>query len=125
MDLAAVRDYCLALPETTESLPFGEQALVFKVCGKMFALLALDELPPWVTLKCDPEQAVDLRERYTGIVPGYHMNKRHWNTVVLDGRVPSGLVRSMLDGSYRLVMAGLRKNDRERVRGLLEHRGRM
>ena len=115
MDLAAVRDLCLALPEAAESFPFGEGALVFKVAGKMFALLALDAIPARVNLKCDPERAVELREAYPAVAPGYHMNKRHWNTVVLDRSVPSPRVREMVTDSYRLVVVGLKKADRERV----------
>ena len=124
MDLAVVRDQCLAFPETEESFPFGEQTLVFKVAGKIFALLALDALPPYVNLKCDPEHAIELRERHGGITPGYHMNKRHWNSVRLDRSVPSPLVRELVSESYRLVVAGLKKRDRERVLAVLEKEGR-
>lgn len=117
MHLDELRAHCLGLPEASEDLPFGPDALVFKVCGKMFALLSLDAIPPRVNLKGDPEQAAELRERYEAITPGYHMNKQHWNTVTVDGRVPAALVRSMIDDSYRLVVAGLRKADRERIEG--------
>lgn len=109
------RSLCLALPETTEDLHFGPDVLVFKVCNKMFALLSLDDLPPSANLKCDPERAIALREQYDAITPGYHMNKRHWNSVTLNAEVPPTLVRSMIEDSYRLVVAGLRKADRDRL----------
>ena len=122
MTIDTLRAHCLALPETTEGFPFGEQVLVFKVAGKMFALLALDEIPPRVNLKCDPERAVRLRERYEAVVPGYHMNKQTWNTVMLRSGLPSDLVRTFVDDSYRLVVAGLKKADRERIEAALaEH----
>lgn len=114
MDLADVRDYCLAQPEATEDQPFGPDVLVFKVAGKMFALLSLDAIPPRVNLKVEPERGVELRERYEAVEPGRHMNKRHWVTVTLGG-VPNGLLRELIDDSYRLVVAGLRKADRERL----------
>lgn len=116
----AIRDHCLALPETTESFPFGDDTLVFKVAGKMFALIGLERLPRFVNLKCDPEYAIELREQYEGITPGYHMHKKQWNSVLLDGSVPSTLVHSLVDDSYRLVVAGLKKADRERVRAQLD-----
>ncbi len=115
MYLDEFRSACLALPETREDQPFGPDVLVFKVCDKMFALLSLDDIPPRVNLKCDPEEAVALREEYDAILPGYHMNKRHWNTVVLNAEVPTALVHAMIEDSYRLVVAGLRKADRKRL----------
>ncbi len=115
MYLDEFRSLCLALPGATEDQPFGPDVLAFKVCGKMFATLGLDDVPPRVNLKCEPERAVRLRERYAAITPGYHMNKRHWNTVSLSAEVPSALVRSLTEDSYRLVVAGLREADRERL----------
>ncbi len=115
MQLDAFRSACLALPEAAEDLPFGPDVLVFKVGGKMFALLSLDNLPPRASLKCEPERAAELRERYAAVTPGYHLNKRHWNTLVLGADVPADLVRSMIADSYRLVVAGLGKADRERL----------
>lgn len=120
MHLDELRAYCLALPEATEDLPFGPDTLVFKVAGKMFALLSLDEVPARVNLKCDPERAAELRERYPAVTPGYHMNKRHWNSVSLGRGLPGDLVRSMIDDSYRLVVEGLRKADRERLLAALQ-----
>lgn len=115
MHLDELRAHCLALPETTEGLPFGPDPLVFKVCGKMFALLSLDQIPPRIGLKCDPEWAVTLREDYEAIGTSPYLHKRLWNSVTLDRSVPSPLVREMVEHSYRLVAAGLKKADRERI----------
>ncbi len=103
MDLARFREYCLSKSHVTESTPFGPDVLVFKVRGKMFALAALDEVPTRVNLKCDPDLALDLRDRYEQVTPGYHMNKRHWNTVEIEGGIPDGELRKMIDHSYDLV----------------------
>ena len=108
-DLADFRAYCLAKPNVTEGTRFGGDTLVFKVGGKMFALASLDEVPPRVNLKCDPERALDLRDRYEEVQPGYHMNKKHWNTVELGGGIPEAELRSMIDHSYDLVLARLPK----------------
>ena len=108
-DLADFRAYCLTKPNATEGTPFGEDTLVFKVGGKMFALASLDEVPPRVNLKCDPECALDLRDRYEEVQPGYHMNKKHWNTVELSGGIPEAELRAMIDHSYDLVAARLPK----------------
>ena len=104
MDLAEFREYCLSKPGATEGTPFGPDVLVFKVAGKMFALAALDEVPSTVNLKCDPELALDLRDRYEQVRPGYHMNKKHWNTVEIEGAIPDGELRKMIDHSYDLVI---------------------
>jgi len=109
MDLAQFREYCLSKPGATEDTPFGPDVLVFKVSGKMFALAAVDEVPPSVNLKCDPDLALDLRDRYEQITPGYHMNKKHWNTVQMDGGVPDTEVRRMINHSYDLVTKALPK----------------
>src|SRR5882762_6315414 len=109
MDLADFRDYCLMKPGTTEGMPFGETVVVFKVNGKMFALASLDDVPPRVNLKCDPDLALELRDRYEEVEPGYHMNKKHWNTVVLDGVIPEREIRKMIDDSYELVVQSLPK----------------
>lgn len=107
MDLASVCELCLSLPHVEETVPFGPDTLVFKVAGKVFALTSPEEFPARVNLKCDPDKAVALREEHAGITPGYHMNKRHWNTVVLDGALPPGLVRELVRHSYDLVVAGI------------------
>lgn len=115
MDLEAVYTYLAAQHGATEAFPFGPQALVFKVMGKMFALLAPDALPPALSLKSDPEEALLLRERYAAVQPGYHMNKKHWNTIALDGSIPPEELRAMIDASYTLVVQGLKKADRDRL----------
>ena len=115
MDLEAVYTYLTGKPGATEDFPFGPQALVFKVMGKMFAILAPDELPPYVSLKCDPVEALRLRERYAAVRPGSHLNKKHWNSVMLDGRIPTEVLQAMLDASYDLVVAKLKKADREKL----------
>ena len=96
-------------PGAVEDYPFGDEVAVFKVAGRMFALLPLGEVPGSVSLKCDPDLAVSLRSRYAGIRPGYHLNKRHWNTVTLDGSVPDEEVLELIEHSYDLVVAGLTK----------------
>lgn len=105
MDIVELREYCISLPDVTEGFPFGEDTLVFKAFGKMFALANLNgELS--VNLKCDPEKAIELREIYPAVEPGYHMNKRHWNTVRIDGSIPQGLIKEWINHSYNLVKSG-------------------
>lgn len=117
LDLAHIRRHCLALPGAEETWPFGPDTLVFKVLGKMFALTAFEPEPSSINLKCDPADSLALQAEFPGIRPGYHMNKRHWITVDLNGSVPTGLVRELIDDSYALVVRGLPKADRERLRG--------
>ena len=107
MDLAQFREYCLSKSCATESTPFGPDVLVFKISDKMFALAALDEVPITANLKCDPDLALELRDRYEQVTPGYHMNKRHWNTVEIEGGIPDTELRKMIDHSYDLVAKGL------------------
>jgi predicted DNA-binding protein (MmcQ/YjbR family) len=109
MDLAEFREYCLTKPGAKEGTPFGTDVLVYKVGGKMFALAALDEVPPTANLKCDPDLALDLRDRYEQVKPGYHMNKKHWNTVEIEGSIPAIELRKMIDHSYQLVVESLPK----------------
>jgi predicted DNA-binding protein (MmcQ/YjbR family) len=109
MDLAQFREYCLSKPRATEGTPFGPDVLVFKVSDKMFALAALDEVPTTVNLKCDPDLALELRDRYEQVTPGYHMNKKHWNTVGIEGGIPDSELRKMIDHSYDLVAKRLPK----------------
>jgi predicted DNA-binding protein (MmcQ/YjbR family) len=115
MNIEAFREYCLDKPAATEGTPFGPDNIVFKVAGKMFALAALDEVPPAVNLKCDPDLALELRDRYEQVRPGYHMNKKHWNTVVLDGAILPVEVRKMIDHSYHLVVQSLPKSQRVKL----------
>ena len=107
MQADVFREYCLKKAGATEETPFGPEHLVFKVGGKMFALLGYEELPVTANLKCDPDRALELRDRYEQVRPGYHMNKRHWNTVEIAGAIPEAEVRGMIDHSYELVVAGL------------------
>jgi len=106
---------CAAKPGAAEDYPFGDEAAVFKVAGRMFALVALGGAPGSVSLKCDPDLAVGLRSRYAGITPGYHLNKRHWNTVALDGSVPFEEVLELIDHSYDLVVARLSRTQRDQL----------
>jgi predicted DNA-binding protein (MmcQ/YjbR family) len=107
MDLAEFREYCLTKLGASEETPFGPDVLVFKVSGKMFALAAFDEVPTTVNLKCDPDLALDLRDRYEQIKPGYHMSKKHWNTVEIESGIPDVELRRMIDHSYELVIKHL------------------
>ncbi|MEU5080101.1 MULTISPECIES: MmcQ/YjbR family DNA-binding protein [Streptomyces] len=111
-----LRAFCLSFNAAVEDFPFGPEFSVFKVLGKMFALTTLDARPLTVNLKCDPEDAVRLRGEHEGlIVPGWHMNKRHWNTVTVDGTLPDRLVRELIEDSYDLVVAGLPRAQRLRL----------
>src|SRR5437867_10299862 len=109
MEPVECREYCLKKLKVTEGTPFGETVLVFKVAGKMFALMSLDEVPATANLKCDPDLALDLRDRYEQVRPGYHMNKKHWNTVEIEGGIPGIELRRMIDHSYELVIKNLPK----------------
>ncbi|NOY13562.1 MAG: MmcQ/YjbR family DNA-binding protein [Deltaproteobacteria bacterium] len=109
MDFVTLRSYLLAKPGAVEDFPFDSTTLVLKVGGKMFALLGINDEPLRINLKCDPHQAELLRQRYPAVLPGYHMNKRHWNTVVLDGSIAEEEIREMIDESYALVVKGLPK----------------
>jgi predicted DNA-binding protein (MmcQ/YjbR family) len=112
MTLAEFREHCIRLPGFSEDLPFGPEVLAFRVGGKIFALMDVD-LFVSVNLKCDPERAIELREQYPGITPGYHMNKQHWNTVLCDGSVPHKLLLELAEHSYALVRASLPKKVRD------------
>ncbi len=112
MNLEQLIQRCLAYPRVEETSPFGPDVLVYKVYGKMFALTNPDRFPPTVNLKCDPDKALELRDRYDAVQPGYHMNKKHWNTLTLDGTVPSEEVEEMVEQSFRLVVKSLKKVDR-------------
>jgi predicted DNA-binding protein (MmcQ/YjbR family) len=115
MNIEEIREYCLAKAGVEEGFPFDEETLVFKVGGKMFLLTGLDE-PGRINIKCDPELAVERREQYPdAVVPGYHMNHKHWNTVVTDGPVRDDELRQWIDESYELVKASLPKKVREKL----------
>jgi predicted DNA-binding protein (MmcQ/YjbR family) len=109
MNIESLRDYCLSKPGTEEALPFGPDNLVYKVNGKIFLITGLDQEQLGFNVKCDPELAIELREKYPCVIPGYHMNKKHWNTIVVDGSVSVKQLKEWINHSYELV-AGKRKN---------------
>ena len=109
MTLGELLDYALAKPDTEETLPFGPDVLVMKTNGKMFLLIPLDTEQVQCNAKCDPERAIALREEYASIIPGYHMNKKNWNTMILDGSIPRALVYELIDHSYELVRSSVKK----------------
>lgn len=119
MNIETLRNYCLTKRGVTEELPFGPDTLVFKVKGKIFALTGLDEVPLKVNLKCDPEKVVELREEYPdNILPGYHMNKKHWNTVIPDAGLSKSLIFGLIDHSYELVLLSLPKKIQKELESL-------
>lgn len=114
-----LREYCNSMPGATEDFPFDDVTLVVKVRGKIFALMATDQDPdtPSINLKCEPTLAEMLRETYPAVVPGYHMNKRHWNTVTVDGSIPEPEIHEMIDHSYEQVVKSLPRKEREALMG--------
>jgi predicted DNA-binding protein (MmcQ/YjbR family) len=114
MDIELLREYCLQKPDTTEDLPFGPDVVVFKVKGKAFLLLSLDTEDLQFNVKCDPDRAVELREEYSCVQPGYHMNKKHWNTIIVDGTLNTKQLKQMVDHSYELVAE--KANSKKRVK---------
>lgn len=111
MNIESFRSYCLTKKGVTEEFPFGEDTLVYKVMGKMFALTDLESFES-INLKCEPEAGVQLREQHASVLPGYHMNKKHWITVLMDGSIPDMLIRRWIDESYYLVTASLTKSQK-------------
>ena len=119
MNIEEFRSYCLTKKGVTESFPFDSETLVFKVMGKIFALSGLEHIPTQVNLKCNPERAIELREEYGGIVyPGFHINKKHWNTVEIENNIPFGILCELIDHSYDLVVLGLTKKGKEALNSL-------
>ena len=116
MNIETLREYCLAKKAITEGFPFGEDTLVFKVMNKIFLLVSLSSSPLQFNAKCDPDKAIELREQYDAVQPGYHMNKKHWNTVIADGSLSNALLKEMIDDSYDLIIESLPKKDREALR---------
>lgn len=114
MNVEELREYCISKKGVTESFPFDEVTLVFKVGNKMFALTNLDGEPS-VNLKCDPERAIELREQFPSIIPGYHMNKVYWNTIFMDGTVSDKLLKELIDYSYNLILDSLPKAKRKDI----------
>ncbi|MEO7984327.1 MAG: MmcQ/YjbR family DNA-binding protein [Bacteroidota bacterium] len=109
MNIEMLRDYCLAKPGTEEAMPFGPTTIVYKVGGKIFLLTALDSDDLRFNVKCDPDKAIELREEFTCVLPGYHMNKKHWNTILVDGSASSKQLKEWIDHSYELVAGSLPK----------------
>lgn len=113
MNIESLREYCLSKPGVEETLPFGPDTLVFKVNNKVFLLTGLDEAELRFNVKCDPDKAIELREAFSCVVPGYHMNKKHWNTVLVDGSVSSKQLKEWIDHSYELVSTPLQKKKKK------------
>jgi predicted DNA-binding protein (MmcQ/YjbR family) len=118
MKTEKIASYLMKFPQTTEEQPFGPDADVYKVAGKIFAIVSPDDTPPAISLKCDPIFALELREEYESVLPGYHLNKSHWNTVLLDGNVPDDELKKMISHSYEQVVNGLPKSLRVRISSL-------
>jgi predicted DNA-binding protein (MmcQ/YjbR family) len=117
MNVETLREYCLSKKAVTEDFPFGEDTLVFRVKNKILLLVSLSSNPLQFNAKCEPEKAIELREQYDAIQPGYHMNKKHWNTIVIDGSLSSALIKEMIDDSYNLIVQSLPKKTREELHG--------
>jgi predicted DNA-binding protein (MmcQ/YjbR family) len=115
MNIEDFREKCISMPGVSESFPFDNDTLVFKVMGKLFALVSLEKASS-ANLKCEPEKAIDLREHFESVQPGYHMNKQHWNTVFFDGDVPDKLFDELIKESYQLVVSGLTKKLKEELK---------
>ncbi|MCF8257036.1 MAG: MmcQ/YjbR family DNA-binding protein [Flavobacteriales bacterium] len=118
MNIEELRNYCLSLKGVEETLPFGPETLVYKVMGKVFALVSMDEFPLRCNVKCQPDHVDQLRENYTGVIPGYHMNKQHWNTLVFDGSFTEDDAKRWVLDSYDLIVDGLPKRIRTELRSL-------
>lgn len=118
MDIETLREYCLKKLGTTEELPFDEHNLVFKVMGKIFCILPLNSPESQCNLKCDPQRAIELRDEHHEIIPGFHMNKKHWNTIKLEGRLSNALITALVDHSYDLVVAKLPRKLKEELSNL-------
>ena len=117
MNELSLRSYCLKKKGATEDLPFGDDVLVIRVASKMFALIKSEDGVFRINLKCDPVLALQLRRKYSSVTPGYHMNKKHWNSVYLDGSIPEEDIMQMVDHSYDLVFKGLKKSERKLIEG--------
>lgn len=115
MNIEELREYCISKKGATESLPFGPETLVFKVLNKAFLLVGMDESPLEFNVKCEPEKAIELREKYSCVIPGYHMNKKHWNTIVADGSVSTKMMETWITDSYNLVVNGLTKKEKQKL----------
>ena len=116
MNIESITNYCLTKKGTVEDFPFDEDTLVFKVGGKMFALIPLEKIPLQINLKCNPEKAIELRENFEEVQPGWHMSKNHWNTILLDGNIRWSDLKEWIDHSYDEVVKGLKKSEREKLK---------
>ena len=116
MNLEELRAYCLQKKGASIDFPFDDVTMVLKVGGKMFILIAIDSYPLTINLKCDPFIAEGLRERYNAVIPGYHMNKNHWNTVIIDKTISDEIIKDMIDDSYELVFSKLSKKNKELIK---------
>ncbi len=115
MNIEQIREYCLSLQGVTEDMPFGEDTLVFRVMNKIFALVNLDG-ETRINLKCEPSRAISLREEFSAIIPGYHMNKKHWNTLIMNGIIKEDLVSDLINHSYELIIESLPKSKKEELK---------
>jgi predicted DNA-binding protein (MmcQ/YjbR family) len=118
MNIEEFRDHCLSKKGVTEETPFGPETIVYKVVGKMFAATGTDRIPATANLKCDPERAIQLRNQYKSIIPGYHMNKQHWNTVTLESELDDRFIKELIDHSYELVASALSKKEKENLEAM-------
>jgi len=116
MNIESISEYCLSKKGAFEDFPFDEETLVFKVGGKMFALIPLEKIPLQINLKCDPEKAVELREHFEDVQPGWHMSKKYWNTIILEGNIRWNDLKEWIDHSYDEVIKGLKKSERDKIK---------
>ena len=115
MNIETLREYCLSKKAVTEDFPFGEDTLVFMVLNKIFLLVSLSSNPLQFNAKCDPDKAIELRDQYDVVQPGYHMNKKHWNTIIMNGSLSNAQLKEMIDDSYNLIVQSLPKKERENL----------
>ena len=115
MNIETLREYCLSKKAVTEDFPFGEDTLVFRVLTKIFLLVSLSSNPLQFNAKCDPDKAIELRDQYDAVQPGYHMNKKHWNTIIMNGSLSNAQLKEMIDDSYNLIVQSLPKKERENL----------
>ncbi len=118
MNIEEITKYCLKKKGVTQGFPFDEETLVLKVMDKIFLLASLEKIPLQINLKCVPEEAIELREKYEAVIPGYHMNKQHWNTVIIDNSIPPKNIFSWIDNSYDLIVSGLKKSKKKELKKL-------
>jgi predicted DNA-binding protein (MmcQ/YjbR family) len=120
MNIEQLRKYCLTKKGAEETFPFDTETLVFKVCGKAFLLTGIESKPVRFNVKCQPENAIELREKYACVLPGFHMNKKHWNTIVCDGTVSEKLIRGWIDDSYALIVEALPAKEKEKLKNKIK-----